>query len=157
MSKQVRILVVDDDEDIRRSLTAILDGEGYVVDTAKNGKEAIEKSNGRCYNLALIDVQLPDMEGTHLLTAMKDTSPRMVKIIVTGHPDLENAIDAVNQDADAYITKPFSVDTLLNKIKDHLKKQEETQKYDEEKVADFIEMRLRDWDEKRTAPRKKSS
>jgi DNA-binding NtrC family response regulator len=157
VSDYLRILVVDDDEDIRRSLTAILGGEGYIVDTAKNGKEAIEKSNVGFYNLALIDVQLPDIEGTHLLTAMNDTRQRMVKIIVTGHPDLENAIEAVNNSADAYVTKPFNVDTLLTIINDHLKKQEEIQKYDEEKVADFIETRVRAWEGKRTASRTKRS
>jgi DNA-binding NtrC family response regulator len=157
MSARVRILVVDDDEGIRRSLVAILEGEGYVVDTAKNGKEAIKKSNVDFYNLALIDVRLPDMEGTELLSTMKETTPKMVKIIVTGYPDLENAIEAVNKSADAYITKPFSVDNLLKIIKDHLKKQEKTQKYDEEKVVNFIETRVKEWEEKRTVSRKKHS
>lgn len=157
MSARVRILVVDDDEGIRRSLVAILEGEGYVVDTAKNGKEAIEKSDVGFYNLALIDVRLPDMEGTELLSTMKETTPKMVKIIVTGYPDLENAIEAINKSADAYITKPFSVGNLLKIIKDHLKKQEKTQKYDEEKVVNFIETRVKEWEEKRTASRKKQS
>jgi len=135
MSAHARILVVDDDEGIRRSLVTILEGEGYVVDTAENGKEAIEKSNAGFYNLALLDVQLLDIEGTKLLTAMKDTHPKMVKIIFTGHPDLETVIESVNKNADAYITKPFSVGSLLKIIKDHLKKQEKSQRYDEEKVA----------------------
>jgi len=124
MSTHARILVVDDDESIRKSLETILEGEGYVVDTAKNGKEAINKSNTGFYNLALLDVQLPDIEGTKLLTAMKDTRPKMIKIIFTGHPDLENAIESVNKSADVYITKPFSVNNFLKIIKDHLKKQE---------------------------------
>ncbi len=157
MSDYARILVVDDDESIRKSLEKILEGEGYAVDTAKNGKEAIEKSNAGFYNLALLDVQLPDIQGTKLLTAMKDTSPKMIKIIFTGHPDLENAIESVNKSADAFITKPFSVDGLLKTIKEHLKKQKKALKYDEEKVADFVETRVRELEENRAASYKKHS
>jgi len=79
MGETARILVIDDDESIRKSLATVLEEEGYVVDTAENGKEAIQKSNVNFYNLALIDIQLPDMEGTRLLTAMKETTPKMVK------------------------------------------------------------------------------
>lgn len=141
MEKPARILVVDDDESIRKALATILRDEGYVVDTAENGKEAIEKSQSKFYNLALIDVRLPNMEGTSLLTAMKETTPKMVKIIITGYPTLHNAIEATNKGADAYILKPFNVDSVLNTIKKHLKKQQEARKYSEEEVAEFIETR----------------
>jgi len=144
MGERARILVVDDDESIRKTLATILEEKGYVVDTAENGKEAIEKSNAKFYNLALIDIRLPDMEGTKLLTAMKETIPRMVKIIVTGYPSLQNAIEAVNKGADAYILKPVNIDHFLNTIREHLKKQREAKKYSEEKVTEFIETRARE-------------
>jgi DNA-binding NtrC family response regulator len=83
-----RILVIDDDEVVRKNLKAILELEGYHVDTAVTGKEAVDKSNATFYNLALIDIRLPDMKGTQLLTTMRDTVPKMVKIIVTGYPSL---------------------------------------------------------------------
>jgi DNA-binding NtrC family response regulator len=154
MGEATRILVVDDDESIRKSLAAVLKGEGYAVDTAKNGNEAITKSNVSFYNLALIDIRLPDMEGTKLLTAMKETTPNMVKIIMTGYPSLQNAIEAVNRDADAYVLKPFDVDKVLQTIREQLKKQDEAKKYSEEKVADFVETRAKMWEEERTAVRK---
>ncbi len=144
MGEQARILVVDDNESIRKTFATILKDKGYLVDTAENGKEAIEKSNVNFYNLALIDIKLPDMEGTQLLTLIKDTSPKMVKIIVTGFPALKNAVEAVNKGADGYILKPVNVDNLLATITEHLKKQEENRKYSEQKVADFIETRARE-------------
>ena len=84
MSETVRILVIDDDENIRSVVTAILEDEGYVVETADTAKKGIEKSEKSFYNLALIDVRLPDMEGIELLGKLRDTKPKMRKIIVTG-------------------------------------------------------------------------
>jgi len=147
MVETARILVVDDDESIRKVLATILEEKGYSVDTAENGKEAIEKSNAKFYNLALIDIRLPDMEGTKLLTAMKETTPKMVKIIVTGYPSLNNAVEAVNKGADAYIMKPFNMDSVLNTIKEQLRKQQEAKKYSQEKVAEFIETRAKELEE----------
>jgi len=147
MEERARILVVDDDQSIRKVLATILEEKGYIVDTAENGKEAIEKSNAKFYNLALVDIRLPDMEGTKLLTAMKETTPPMVKIIVTGYPSLQNAMDAVNKGADAYILKPFNVDSVLNMIRGHLKKQREARKYSEEKILEFIQTRAKELEE----------
>ncbi|MGB9853769.1 MAG: response regulator, partial [Candidatus Bathyarchaeales archaeon] len=95
MVENARILIIDDDENIRKALAAILEEEGYTVDTAETAKQAIEKTEKKVYNLALIDIRLPDMEGIELLTKMKDTTPKMRKIIVTGYPTLHNAIEAV--------------------------------------------------------------
>jgi len=144
MSEPARILVIDDDESVRKVLAAVLEEKGYLVDIAKNGKEAIEKSNAKFYNLALVDIRLPDMEGTKLLAAMKETTPKMVRIIVTGYPSLENAVEAVNKGADGYMIKPLDMDNLLDTIKEHLKKQQEARKYSEEKVAEFVETRARE-------------
>jgi len=155
MGEHARILVIDDDESIRKTLATILEEKGYLVDTAENGEEAIRKSNVKFYNLALIDIRLPDMEGTKLLTAMKEATPKMVKIIITGYPSLQNAIEAVNKGADAYILKPFNMDSVLNTIKEHLKKQQQAKKYGEEKVAEFIETRVREIEEEKTISRKR--
>ncbi|MEM0006843.1 MAG: response regulator [Candidatus Bathyarchaeia archaeon] len=144
MVENARILVVDDDENIRKVLTTILEEEGYIVDEAENAKKAIEKTKRKVYNLALIDIRLPDMEGIELLTRMKDTVPRMRKIIITGYPTLQNAIEAVNRGADAYILKPFDMDKVLATIKEQLRKYEEEKRYSQEKVAEFIETRVKE-------------
>ncbi|MBS7249935.1 MAG: response regulator [Candidatus Freyarchaeota archaeon] len=144
MSESARILIVDDDESIRKVLTAILQEEGYIVDTARSGKEAIEKTENNFYNLALVDIRLPDIEGTKLLSMMKETVPKMAKIIITGYPSMQNAIEAVNRNADRYLLKPLNMEELLKAVRELLKKQQEERKYSEEKVLEFIQSRIRE-------------
>ena len=143
MDKKKNILVVDDDESIATSIKAILQAEGYSVDVAKTGREAIEKSKTKFYNLALLDIILPDMEGTKLLTQIHGTTPTMMKIMVTGYPSLENAVEAVNLGADAYVMKPVKPDELLKVVGKKLKEQEEAEKMSGDKVADWIKTRIR--------------
>lgn len=150
MGERARILVIDDDESIRKTITSILEEKGYTVDAAENGKEAIRKSKARFYNLALIDIRLPDMEGTKLLTAMRETVPKMVKIIVTGYPSLHNAVEAVNKGADAYVLKPFNVEKTLKIIEKQLEKQKGARKYSEQKISEFIETRVKELEEQKT-------
>ena len=132
-----------------------MEEEGYAVDTAKNGREAIKKSKVKFYNLALIDIRLTDMEGTKLLTRVKDTMPKMRKIIITGYPSLQNAIEAVNRGADAYVLKPFDMEKVLETIKDQLKKQEEEKRYTQKKVGEFIETRVKELEKEKTITHKK--
>jgi DNA-binding response OmpR family regulator len=131
-------------------LEVALKRNGYEVDVAENGKEAIKKSKAKLYNLALVDLRLPDMDGIELLTGMREAAPKMVKIIITGYPSQENAIEAVNRGADGYIVKPYGMEELLQKIKQQLQKQQEARKYSEEKVGEFIDARAEDH-ESRTA------
>ena len=146
MDKPARILIIDDDENIRKVLQTILEDEGYVVETADTAKKGIERSENAFYNLALIDVRLPDMEGIELLTKLRETKPKMRKIIVTGYPTLQNAVAAVNKGADAYVMKPFDVEKILLTIKEQLKKQVEEKAFSEEKIAQFIETRVKELD-----------
>ena len=143
-TEQARILIIDDDETIRKSIASVLKNKGYLVDSAESGQAAIGKSETEIYDLALIDIRLPDMDGVQLLTAMKETTPKMVKIIITGYPSLQNAMEAVNRGADGYIVKPVKMDELLKTVEEHLKKQREARKYTEQKVADFIETRAKE-------------
>ena len=144
MGGNARIIIIDDDESIRKILSTILQEEGYTVDTADTGKEGIRKTNENCYNLALIDMKLPDIEGIDLLLKIKDTTPRMRKIIITGFPTIQNAMESVNRRADAFILKPFEVEKVLQTIREQLKKQEEEQKFSQDKVAAFIETRAKE-------------
>jgi DNA-binding NtrC family response regulator len=141
--KGKRILVVDDDDTIRDSFKAILESEGHKVDTAKSGLEALERTEEDVYNLALLDIKLPDIEGTELLVEMHEETPRMMKIMVTGHATLENAVEALNLGADAFIMKPVKPKELLRVVEEKLKEQEDAEKMSEEKVAEWIEERVR--------------
>ncbi|MCJ7430634.1 response regulator [Candidatus Bathyarchaeota archaeon] len=144
MVRRASVLVVDDDAAIRRTLSRILEKEGYLVEAVESGGKAVEVSAERFFNVALIDIRLPDMEGTELLEKLKRTEPKMVKIIVTGYPSLKNAVEAVNKGADGYVLKPFDAGELLAMIEEHLKRQRETMKYSDEKVAEYIETRVRE-------------
>jgi len=144
LGKPAKILVVDDDENVRESLRAILSAKGYDVDLAADGKEAIRKTESAAYNVALTDIRLPDMNGVELLTRMKDTVPKMRKIVVTGYPSMQNAIDAVNRKADAYLLKPVDVEKLLTTIEAHLELQKKEKAYSEEKVVEFIATRVKE-------------
>ena len=144
MDKHARILVVDDDESIRNTMQAILKDEGYLVDLATTGNDAIQKTEETTYNVVLIDIRLPDMEGVNLLNLMKDTVPRTRKIMVTGYPSMQNAIKALNKNADAYLIKPVDIEKLLNTVKEQLKLQENEKAFSEQKVAEFIETRVKE-------------
>jgi len=144
LGENARIIIIDDDESIRQVLKTILEEEGYVVDTADTGKEAVLKTNEKAYNLALIDVRLPDIEGIDLILKIKDTTPRMRKIIVTGYPTIQNAMEAVNRQADAFILKPFDVERVLQTIREQLMKQDEEKQFSQEKVTAFIKTRAKE-------------
>jgi DNA-binding NtrC family response regulator len=151
VTEPARILVIDDDDSVRKVLVSALEDEGYQVDVAETGKKAIEKSQAKFYNLALIDIRLPDMEGTKLLSDLKETTPKMVKIIVTGYPSLQNAIQAVRMGANDYVVKPFKMESVLDTVKQNLKKQQNERKYSEERVTEFIETRVSELSQGRTS------
>jgi DNA-binding NtrC family response regulator len=144
LDKHARILVVDDDENIRKTMKAILEDEGYIVDLAATGSEAIQKTKEKAYNIALLDIRLPDMEGVELLKLIKDTVPHTRKIMVTGYPSMQNAVAALNKNADAYLIKPVNVEKLLNTVKEQLQLQEDERRFSEQKVAEFIETRVKE-------------
>jgi DNA-binding NtrC family response regulator len=143
LEKKGSILIVDDDPSIRKVLAAILEEKGYKVDTAETGKIAIQKTKTKFYNLALLDIRLPDMEGTELLTHMKQTTPPMIKIMVTGYPSIQNAVEALNKGANAFIIKPLNIDQALKIIEILLEKQRESLTMTQDKIAEFIETRAK--------------
>lgn len=151
------ILIVEDDANIRKTLHTILQQNGYDTDTAENGREAIQKSQGKFFNLALLDIKLPDMEGTKLLISMHETQPKMMKIMVTGYPSLENAVDALNYGAHAYVIKPFKPKKLLELIEKKLVEQNEAEKITQEKVTEWIKTRVRQTKETKRARNADSS
>jgi len=143
MKDKPSILIVEDDTNILATLSTILQQKGYKTDTAKTGQEAIQKSKAKLFNLALLDIKLPDMEGTKLLTTIHKDLPKMMKIMITGYPSLENAVEALNLGADAYIIKPVKPEKLLTLIEEKLEQQRQAEKMTEEKVTEWIKTRAR--------------
>ncbi len=123
MDDKPRILIVDDDESTRRTLSLIFGKQGYGVESAATGQEAIVKTQERSFNLALLDIKLPDMAGIELLGPLKEMHPDMVAIMVTAYASLETAMQALNNGASAYVTKPLNMDEVLATVKGVLEKQ----------------------------------
>ena len=115
------ILIVDDDKSILRTFTRILQKNGYEIDSAETGKEAIEKADSRHYDLALMDIRLPDIDGTDLLAKIKEQLRNTIKIMITGFPSLESGVKALDEGADAYLVKPVKPEELLMLIQEKLK------------------------------------
>ncbi len=132
---------MEDDKNIRETMKNIREQRGYETDATETGAEAEQKLKNKFFNLALLDIKLPDMEGTQLLTKLHDTTPKTVKIMVTGYPSIENAMEALNQGADAYVTKPVKPTKLLALIKEKLEEQQQAEKMTESKVTDWIKTR----------------
>jgi DNA-binding NtrC family response regulator len=143
-----KILIVDDDQAILKSLGDYLSLKGYSVETAKTGKEAIEKSKNQFFNLAVLDIKLPDIEGTELLTKMHETEPRMIKIMLTGFPNMTNAVESLNKRADAYVVKPVEPEKLLKLVEQKLGEQERDLKMDKDKLIKYIESRDKEFEKK---------
>jgi len=135
------ILIVDDDVKIREMLSDILTDKGYTIKSVGTGKEAVRESFQQLFNVALIDIRLPDMEGTELLTKLRKSEPEMIKIIITGNATLDNSIAAANKGVDGFIVKPFDPKKLIKLIESKLKEQREKMQFDEKRVAEYIESR----------------
>ncbi len=119
----------------------ILEKKGYLIDTAQSGSEAIEKVQSKYFNLALIDIRLPDMDGTALLAEFRELNPEMKKIIITGFSTKENAIQCLNLGADAYLEKPVTPGKILEYVAAKLAEQESEVKYHEDLVNKLLQSR----------------
>lgn len=123
MSEEARILIVDDDEGMRETLSDILKEEGYPVESAGTGEEALQCISKDFYNLALIDIKLPDISGMELLEKIKECSPDTAAILMTGYASIDTSVKALNLGAEAYIIKPLNIEELKSSIDRVLEKQ----------------------------------
>jgi len=114
--EQVRVLVVDDEEGVRNLLQRILEGVGYQVTTAANGKEALYKVSLGETKLVLLDVKMPEMSGLEVLSKLTAESPDICAIMVTSVVETETAVEAMKLGAYDYILKPFDQDDVLRKV-----------------------------------------
>jgi DNA-binding NtrC family response regulator len=141
MGERAKILIVDDDKELLQIYYALLSSD-YDVTTAQDGAEAIKKSNENVFNIALIDLFLPDVEGTFLLKKLRSGFPKLRKIIITGQATVENAILALNQGADAFILKPTSPEVLLKTIEEQLQGQQHDIVQIQQKLDDYFDDQL---------------
>ncbi len=118
-----KILIVDDDPALRKTLSAVLGAEGYAPCSAATGKTAIEEASKRAPAVALIDLNLPDVDGLKLMKEIKQRSSQTECIILTGHASRKTAIAAVNLGAFGYLLKPYEMDQLLMTLARAVEKQ----------------------------------
>ncbi len=111
------ILIVDDDANVRDSIGGVLRDEGFQVETAGNGSEAISKLGATDPRLVLLDVWMPEMDGIQLLQELRSARSDLPVIVVSGHGNVETAVKATKLGAVDFIEKPFSIDGLLGSIR----------------------------------------
>jgi len=113
---QPRLLVVDDDRYAREALSAVLRLRDLAVDTAENGREALELASCNDYALAILDYQLPDMTGAELLRGVRSTRPEFPAIFVTAFTRIDTVFPAVEAGAERVLAKPFDSEELLKLV-----------------------------------------
>lgn len=122
MEPKVNILVVDDEEIVRDSLAGWLEEDGYHVETAENGPKALERLPTREWNLAMVDLKMPGMDGIALMDEIRKVCPDTTVIIMTAYATVDTAVKAMKQGAYDYIVKPFNPEDLsltIRKILEH--------------------------------------
>jgi heterodisulfide reductase subunit A len=111
--RKFRILIVDDELVVRDSLKEWLEDEGFQVDMAESGAEALEKVTGEAYHLMLLDIKMPGMDGVEVLKRSKDIRPELPVVMMTAYATVETAVEAMKLGAMDYLMKPFHPDTLV--------------------------------------------
>ncbi len=114
LEKRKTVLIVDDDATILRTFAHILNRNGYCTDDAMSVQQALAKLQDNRCDVALIDMRLPDSNGADLLARMPDKAAKMVKIIITGFPTIENYVEAGKNGVDACMQKPIQPERLLS-------------------------------------------
>jgi DNA-binding NtrC family response regulator len=121
-----KILIIEDEVSIRRVLTKILleESDTYTVDEAEDGKIGFEKIKNEDYDLVLCDIKMPKMNGEELLEAVKKIKPEIPMVMISGHGDLETAVNTMRLGAFDYISKPPDLNRLLNTVRNALDKKQ---------------------------------
>ena len=119
-----RILVVDDDSGVREALSEFLLSLGYVVVAVENGEEALAEYEKSDFDVVMADLIMPNMDGMELLRRIRGIkNNEVIFLMITGHPSISTAVEAINRGADDYITKPFHLEDVKLRISKALEKQ----------------------------------
>lgn len=116
MNNRERLLVVDDEENMRLFLHRLLASEGYEVEVAASGEEAVSVSSGSLFDLFILDLFLPGQDGLATLRSLRRGSPDAPCIIITAHGTIPSAVDAIKSGAEEYVTKPFRAEEILRAV-----------------------------------------
>ena len=111
------ILIIDDEKAIRKALSEILSAEGYKTEEAPDGEEGLKKFRSKNYDVVLCDIKMPKLDGIEFLQKAGETNPDVPVIMISGHGNIERAVDAVKQGAFDYISKPPDLNRMLITIR----------------------------------------
>ena len=117
------ILIVDDEQSYRQLLSLVFEGDGHLIRTASNGREALELLQAEPADIVISDVRMPDMDGIEMLSAVRDSHPDLGVVLMTAFASVETAREAFKLGADDFIQKPFDVEELKLIVKKTLEKQ----------------------------------
>lgn len=112
-----KILIIDDDAELRKTVSDVLNAAGYSTDMAVSGNEALEKIVSEKYDIALLDMMMPGRDGMDVLMDMKKLRPSIRVIVITAFATIENAVASIKKGAYDYISKPFKIMDLINTVK----------------------------------------
>ncbi len=138
-----KILIVDDEKSLRTGTKRLLESEGCQVDAAENGNEGITLGTSIDYDIAIIDLKMPDTDGITVMREIMKIYPHTICLIATGYASYDTAIEAAKEGAFDYIPKPFSSEEILQKVKEGFYKRQlllETEKLKKEREERFLEV-----------------
>ena len=115
-----KILIIDDERAIRNTLKEILEFENYIVDVAENGRAGLEMASATAYDLIFSDIKMPEMDGIELLSALRDAEVESPVVMISGHGNIETAVDCIKRGAADFIEKPIDLNRLLITTKNAL-------------------------------------
>lgn len=124
MNEKIKVMIVDDEENVRNALKRVLKREGYEIETAGSGGEALNSINSFKPDVVISDFLMPEMNGVEFLKILRDRHPEVIRIILTAHADIQMALQAINE-AGIFrlLTKPWDdaeLKIMLNEINEHI-------------------------------------
>lgn len=114
--KSLNIIVIDNENVICNACNLVLTERGHAVDYFKTGKTGLLAAERSPYDLVLLDIKLPDMDGMEILKILRENRPEMCVIVMTGYSTMKNAVEAMKLGAADYLSKPFTDDELMEAV-----------------------------------------
>jgi DNA-binding NtrC family response regulator len=120
MDEKIKLLIADDEDRLRSTIAAWLTDEGFIVEEAQDGKEAIKKVQAKDFDIALLDIKMPGANGLEVLRYIKKNSGSTEVVMMTGMSDVTMAVEAMKLGAREYLTKPVDMDQLVPQLRNLL-------------------------------------
>ena len=128
MSNGKSILIIDDEDNLRSTLTLILERAGYRTRAAADGKEALKCMSNASFDLAFLDLKMPGIDGMHLLPEIRHLDPDLPVLILTANGSLDTAVEALHAGAAGYLLKPVEPEQIISRISEFFEEQRQVKR-----------------------------